>query len=132
LELCDDILVDTVVLANYEFFSSIFRTFRVSVSDRYPAKVWKELGVFEARNTREVQAFAIENPLIWARYLKIEFLTHYGNEFYCPVSLVRVHGTTMMEEYKNEEINAIEDVVPEEEVVEEPMQAVESTESTSS
>ncbi|KAL1968979.1 hypothetical protein VTN77DRAFT_813 [Rasamsonia byssochlamydoides] len=104
LELCDDILIDTIVLANYEFFSSIFRTFRVSVSDRYPVKAdkWRELGVFEARNTREVQAFAIENPLIWARYVKIEFLTHYGNEFYCPVSLVRVHGTTMMEEYKND------------------------------
>lgn len=104
LELCDDILVDTVVLANYEFFSSIFRTFRVSVSDRYPAKPdqWKELGVYEARNTREVQAFAVENPLIWARYLKIELLTHYGNEFYCPLSLIRVHGTTMMEEYKHD------------------------------
>lgn len=103
-ELCDDILVDTVVLANYEFFSSIFHTFRVSVADRYPAKPdqWKELGVYEARNTREVQAFAIENPLIWARYLKIELLTHYGNEFYCPLSLVRVHGTTMLEEYKHD------------------------------
>ncbi|KAJ5981271.1 hypothetical protein N7522_013692 [Penicillium canescens] len=105
LELCDDILVDTVVLANYEFFSSIFHTFRVSVSDRYPAKPdqWKELGVYEARNTREVQAFAVENSLIWARYLRIEFLTHYGHEFFCPVSLIRVHGTTMMEEYKHDE-----------------------------
>jgi hypothetical protein len=105
LELCDDILVDTVVLGNYEFFSSIFHTFRVSVSDRYPAKPdqWKELGVYEARNTREVQAFAVENSLIWARYLRIEFLTHYGHEFYCPVSLIRVHGTTMMEEYKHDE-----------------------------
>ncbi|KAJ5804019.1 uncharacterized protein N7518_000322 [Penicillium psychrosexuale] len=105
LEMCDDILVDTVVLANYEFFSSIFHTFRVSVSDRYPAKPdqWKELGVYEARNTREVQAFAVENSLIWARYLRIEFLTHYGHEFFCPVSLIRVHGTTMMEEYKHGE-----------------------------
>ncbi|KAJ6132102.1 Sad1/UNC-like C-terminal [Penicillium samsonianum] len=105
LELCDDILVDTVVLANYEFFSSIFHTFRVSVSDRYPAKPdqWKELGVYEARNTREVQAFAVENSLIWARYLRVEFLTHYGHEFFCPVSLIRVHGTTMMEEYKHGE-----------------------------
>lgn len=102
LELCDDILVDTVVIANYEFFSSIFRTFKISVSDRYPAKQWREVGTYEAANTREVQAFAVENPLIWARYIKIDFLTHYGNEFYCPVSLVRVHGTTMMEEYKNE------------------------------
>ncbi|RMZ86183.1 hypothetical protein DV737_g287, partial [Chaetothyriales sp. CBS 132003] len=104
LELCDDISIDTIVLANFEFFSSIFRTFRVSVSDKYPVKAdkWKEIGIFEARNTREVQAFLVDNPTIWARYLKIEILTHYGNEYYCPVSLVRVHGTTMMEEYKRD------------------------------
>ena len=104
VELCDDILIDTVVLANFEFFSSIFRTFRVSVSDRYPVKLdkWKDLGTYEARNSRDVQAFLVENPLIWARYLRIEFLTHFGNEYYCPVSLLRVHGTTMMEEFNHE------------------------------
>ncbi|KAF2720504.1 hypothetical protein K431DRAFT_199549, partial [Polychaeton citri CBS 116435] len=105
VELCNDILIDTVVLANYEFFSSIFRHFRVSVSDRYPVKMekWKDLGTFEARNTREVQAFLIEHPQIWARYMRIEFLSHYGNEYYCPLSLVRVHGTTMMEQFRQEE-----------------------------
>ncbi|KAL8643426.1 MAG: hypothetical protein Q9226_008384 [Calogaya cf. arnoldii] len=104
VELCNDILVDTVVLANFEFFSSIFRTFRVSVSDRYPVKFdkWRELGTFEARNSRGIQAFIIEEPQIWARYLRIEFLSHYGQEFYCPISLLRVHGTTMMEEFNHE------------------------------
>ena len=104
IELCDAILIDTVVLANFEFFSSMFRSFRVSVSDRYPVKLdkWRELGVYEARNSRQVQAFLVENPLIWARYLRVEFLTHYGNEYYCPVSLLRVHGTTMMEEFNTE------------------------------
>ncbi|KAL9101334.1 MAG: hypothetical protein Q9163_003402 [Psora crenata] len=108
VELCDAILIDTVVLANFEFFSSMFRNFRVSVSDRYPVKLdkWRELGTYEARNSREVQAFLVENPLIWARYLRVEFLTHYGNEYYCPVSLLRVHGTTMMEEFNAEVKNA--------------------------
>ena len=108
VELCDNILIDTIVLANFEFFSSIFRTFRISVSDKYPVKLekWRELGVYEARNTREVQAFLVENPLIWARYLRVEFLTHYGNEYYCPVSLLRVHGTTMMEEFNSEMKNS--------------------------
>ena len=103
LELCGDILIDTIVMANFEFFSSTFREFRVSISDRYPVKAerWQTLGTFEARNTRQVQAFLVENPLIWARYLRIEFLSHYGKEHYCPVSLVRVHGTTMMEDYKH-------------------------------
>ncbi|MCJ1283013.1 hypothetical protein MMC26_002340 [Xylographa opegraphella] len=104
VELCNDILIDTVVLGNFEFFSSTFRTFRVSVSDRYPVKMekWRELGTFEARNSRDVQAFMVENPLIWSRYLRIEFLTHYGNEYYCPVSLLRIHGKTMMDDYRNE------------------------------
>lgn len=105
VELCDDIQIDTIVLANYEFFSSSFRHFRVSVSDRYPVKMekWKELGTFEAMNVRDIQAFLVENPLIWAKYLRIEFLTHYGTEYYCPVSLLRVHGTTMIEDYRHAE-----------------------------
>src|SRR5947209_3343158 len=41
--------------------------------------------------------------MLWVRYLRIDFLTHYGQKIYCPVSLLRVHGTTMMEEYKKEE-----------------------------
>lgn len=106
IEMCEDILVDTIVLANFEFFSSTFKEFRVSVTERYPTndRGWKTLGTFIGSNTREIQVFAIENPLIWARYVKIEFLSHYGTEFYCPLTLLRIHGTTMMEEYKNQEI----------------------------
>ncbi|KAI9661601.1 MAG: hypothetical protein M1821_008839 [Bathelium mastoideum] len=125
VELCNDILIDTVVLANFEFFSSMFRTFRLSVSDRYPVKMerWRELGTFEARNSREVQAFLVENPLIWARYLRIEFLEHYGNEFYCPLSLVRVHGTTMLEEYRHQEEAARDEELAIEEVAEDVIKA---------
>ncbi|KAI0180247.1 hypothetical protein GGR52DRAFT_530385 [Hypoxylon sp. FL1284] len=102
VELSDDILVDTVVLANFEFFSSMIRQFRVSVSDRYPAKSdkWKILGTFEARNSRDIQPFLVENPQIWAKYIRIEILTHFGNEYYCPVSLFRVHGTRMIDSWK--------------------------------
>ncbi|TVY38176.1 Uncharacterized protein LSUB1_G002239 [Lachnellula subtilissima] len=105
IELSEDIWIDTIVLANYEFFSSMVRTFRVSVSDRYPVKMekWKDAGTYEARNSRDIQAFLIENPQIWARYLRIEFLSHYGNEYYCPLSLVRVHGTRMLESWKESE-----------------------------
>ncbi|KAK4123257.1 hypothetical protein N657DRAFT_646009 [Parathielavia appendiculata] len=102
VELSDDILVDTVVLANFEFFSSMIRKFRVSVSDRYPVKLdkWVDLGTFEARNSRDIQAFLIEHPQIYTKYIRIEFLSHWGNEFYCPVSLLRVHGTRMLDTWK--------------------------------
>lgn len=102
IELCQDILINTVVIGNYELFSSMFKDLKFLVSDRFPVvDGWRELGQFEAQNIRDVQSFEIKNPLIWARYLKIDVLSHYGNEFYCPISLVRVHGTTMMEEVKN-------------------------------
>ncbi|KAL0931586.1 sad1 unc domain protein [Colletotrichum truncatum] len=108
VELSDDILVDTVVLANFEFFSSMIRQFRVSVSDRYPVKAdkWKDLGTFEAKNSRDIQPFLVPNPLIWAKYVRVEFLSHYGNEYYCPVSLLRVHGTRMLESLKDTETPA--------------------------
>lgn len=104
-----------MVLANYEFFSSMIRTFRVSVSDRYPVKMekWKDVGTYEARNSREIQAFLITNPQIWTRYIRIEFLSHYGNEYYCPLSLVRVHGTRMLESWKESEASGDDDDIEE-------------------
>ncbi|KAG9290861.1 hypothetical protein G9A89_011011 [Geosiphon pyriformis] len=106
VELCEDILINSFVIANFEFFSSTFKDLRVSVSNRYPPtkeNPWKILGEFKAKNSREMQLFKVENPLIWTRYLRIDFLTHYGQQKYCPISLLRVHGTSMIEEYKKEE-----------------------------
>ena len=34
------------------------------------------------------------------RYIRIDFHSHYGSEFYCPVSLLRVFGLTHLEEWK--------------------------------
>ncbi|SPN98295.1 uncharacterized protein DNG_01349 [Cephalotrichum gorgonifer] len=143
VELSDDILVDTVVLANFEFFSSMVRHFRLSVSDRYPAKIekWRQLGLFEAKNARDIQPFLVENPQIWAKYVRVDFLTYYGNEYYCPVSLLRVHGTRMLESWKETE-GTPEDEAPEREAgssryieaaaeVPDPASALDSQEGTS-
>lgn len=102
VELCQDILVDTVAIGTYEFFSSMFKDIRISVADRYPVpeQEWTVLGEFEAKSVRDLQYFQIKNPKIWARYIRVEFISHWGHEFYCPVSVLRVYGTTMMDEYK--------------------------------
>jgi hypothetical protein len=34
------------------------------------------------------------------RYVRVDFLSYYGSEYYCPVSLLRVYGLTPMEEWK--------------------------------
>ena len=49
--------------------------------------------------------FQISNSVMWARYLRIDFLSHYGNEYYCPVSLLRIYGSTMMEDLLKEQDN---------------------------
>lgn len=110
VELCQDILIDLIELGNFEFFSSNFKKIRLSVNERYESNNWKSLGEFTALNDRNLQKFKILNPLIWAKYLKIELLSHYGNEFYCPISLVRVYGKTMLEDFKEETIKASEPI----------------------
>lgn len=116
VELSDDILIDTVVLANFEFFSSMIRHFKVSVSDRYPVKSerWRDIGTFEARNSRDIQPFLVDNPQIWAKYVRIDFLTHYGKEYYCPVSLLRIHGNRMLDSWKDSETVGEEELAEEE------------------
>lgn len=120
IELCEDILVDEVSIGNFEFYSSVFKDIKISVSDRFPAPQWMILGEFQAENIKKLQTFKIENPIIWAKFLKVEFLTHYGDQFYCPVSTVQVHGKTMIEQFKeenpDEEIATLESSMIEEEL----------------
>lgn len=57
VELCDDIRIDTVQLANFEFFSGVFKEFSVSVSKTYttdPAG-WTHAGNYKAKNIRGIQ-----------------------------------------------------------------------------
>ncbi|RCH80719.1 hypothetical protein CU097_001175, partial [Rhizopus azygosporus] len=108
INLCEQIRVDTIVMANFEFFSSTFKDFKVYASSKYPTDDWRLLGQWRAKNTRDLQVFRVpESP--WTNYIKIEFLTHYGHEYYCPLSLVRVHGMSMMELYTTIESNDEDD-----------------------
>ncbi|KAG0222629.1 hypothetical protein BGW41_005924 [Actinomortierella wolfii] len=103
VELCEEILVDTFVMGNYEFFSSTFKEFVVSVN-RYPPRDdgWNVLGHFLARNSRDAQVFKPAVPQL-ATYIRFDFLSHYGREFYCPITLLRVYGATALEQLKQEE-----------------------------
>lgn len=57
VELCDDIMIDTVQLANFEFFSGVFKDFTVSVAKTYTTdeEGWIDAGTYRAENTRGVQ-----------------------------------------------------------------------------
>ncbi|GBG89628.1 hypothetical protein CBR_g49418 [Chara braunii] len=109
IELSENVRVDTIVLASYEFYSSRVKEFRVLGSLRYPTDNWVTVGVFEAQNVRQLQTFPVEG-LAWARYLKVELLSHHGTEFYCTLSVVRVHGVSELESLQEELIEIDKEV----------------------
>ncbi|KAJ3304422.1 hypothetical protein HDV03_002766 [Kappamyces sp. JEL0829] len=100
IEICQDILVREVTLANFEFFSSQFKDFALYGSSKLPAE-WKLLGNYTAKNIRDRQHFFIPDPVLWTKFIRIEFLSYYGNEFYCPLTSLQVFGTSMLEEMKD-------------------------------
>ncbi|PVF96619.1 hypothetical protein CPB86DRAFT_816247 [Serendipita vermifera] len=91
VELCEDIRIDTVQLANFEFFSGIFKDIRISVAHTYTSD---GAGWTSFHPTKELLPFY--------RYIRIDFLSNYGSEYFCPVSLLRVYGLTQMEEWKSD------------------------------
>lgn len=119
VELCSDIRIDTIVLANMEHFSSTFEKFRVFGGKKFSGAVppvyngdgegeWIELGTFSGKNTRDEQDFPLPSQdKGFIRFLKIEFLTNYGKEYFCPVSFIKVFGKTMMEDYVDNQAMAL-------------------------
>ena len=103
VELSEEILMKSIALANFEYYSCSFKHFKVYGSVKYPCKgqkCWELVGSFQASNSRKVQSFIFKKPSI-TRYIKLEFLTHYGEaEYYCTLSLLRVHGSTLLEDLK--------------------------------
>ncbi|XP_032770537.1 SUN domain-containing ossification factor isoform X4 [Rattus rattus] len=106
IELCEPIQVKQFDIANYELFSSTPKDFLVSISDRYPTNKWIKLGTFHGRDERTVQSFPLDEQMyakyvkMFIKYIKVELLSHFGSEHFCPLSLIRVFGTSMVEEYE--------------------------------
>ncbi|XP_054751756.2 SUN domain-containing ossification factor-like [Lytechinus pictus] len=103
VELCEPIQVKLIELANYELFSCVPESFKVSISDRYPVREWHQLGTFVARDERSLQNFPLNEETMFAKYMRIEMLTFFGSEHFCPLSVLRVFGTSMVEEIDDAE-----------------------------
>lgn len=99
IELCEMIQVSQVDIANFELFSSMPKDFAVMMSDRYPTRDWTPLGTFTALDQKVVQSFGLHSEA-YGKYIKVELLSRYGSEHYCPLSLVRVFGTSMIDDYE--------------------------------
>ncbi|KAK4764273.1 hypothetical protein SAY87_013711 [Trapa incisa] len=96
IELSEETLVCAVEIANFEHYSSNLKEFEVLGSLVYPTESWVDLGHFTAKNVKQSQRFRLEVPQ-WVRYLKLDFLNHYGSEFYCTLSILKVYGVDAIE-----------------------------------
>ncbi|KAA8587401.1 hypothetical protein FQN60_016263 [Etheostoma spectabile] len=53
-----------------------------------------------------IQSFPLDEHLyakyvkMFTKYIKVELVSHFGSEHFCPLSLIRVFGTSMVEEYE--------------------------------
>lgn len=104
-ELCEMVQINRFQLANFELFSSRPKQFRLWSSERYPSPEWHLLGLWTAEDKREIHSFLIDNQF-YAKYIKLELLDHYGGEQFCTLTLIRVLGVSVVEEYENEATSA--------------------------
>ncbi|XP_067144676.1 SUN domain-containing ossification factor isoform X2 [Centruroides vittatus] len=102
IELCESIQVSQIELANFELFSSSPKEFSVSWSDRFPTREWTSLGTITVEDQRTLQGFNLQHQG-YGKFIKFELLSHYGTEHYCPISVIRVFGTSMVDEYEEME-----------------------------
>ncbi|XP_010460056.1 PREDICTED: uncharacterized protein SLP1-like isoform X2 [Camelina sativa] len=96
VELSEETLVNTIKLANFEHYSSNLKEFELQGTLVYPTDTWVHMGNFTASNVKHEQNFTLLDPK-WVRYLKLKFLSHYGSEFYCTLSLMEVYGVDAVE-----------------------------------
>ncbi|EOA39826.1 hypothetical protein CARUB_v10008493mg [Capsella rubella] len=96
VELSEETLVNTIKIANFEHYSSNLKEFELQGTLVYPTDTWVHMGNFTASNVKHEQNFTLLEPK-WVRYLKLNFLSHYGSEFYCTLSLIEVYGVDAVE-----------------------------------
>lgn len=120
VELCDEIRIEAIEISLWEFYSGVIRDIRLSAAEDDDAKSWKEVATFVGRNVRGVQVreieaeliiqtFTLPEPTSFHRFLRLDFPSYYGTEYYCPVSHLKVFGMNQMEAFKWEQRNVVEE-----------------------
>lgn len=101
MELCEPIQCERVELANFELFSSSPKDLSVAVGNRFPTRDWSNVGVFQAKDERDIQNFDL-SPRLFGKFVRVDISSHYNSEHYCPLSLFRVFGTSEFEAFETD------------------------------
>jgi hypothetical protein len=109
IQLSEDIILDEIELANFEHYASSIKEFEVLGSATHPTTSWMQLGTFLALPTTQKQLFSLPGKE-WVRFIKIRWISHYGEEYYCTLTYLKVYGMTMLETFREEMQNSEKDV----------------------
>jgi hypothetical protein len=68
---------------------------------------WEVVGEWSSgRGGRGEHHFVLHPPTArFSKLVKFKFIDHHGSAYYCPITTIRVHGKTMMEEFVEEGSN---------------------------
>ena len=122
VELCDSVSISEIEIGNLELFSSLPKYYNISISDRFPTKEWFHLGKFQAKEERKLSMFKISDfiasnggvkQVVYAKFVKVEMIDHYGTEHYCPLTVVRVFGVGLLEDDNDDDDDGSNEVFEE-------------------
>jgi hypothetical protein len=101
--LSEEVAITSVVIANYEKYSSTVREFQLLGSLKYPTSEWNDLGTYSAQLMLGEQQFNITNSeSTHTRYLKIKILSHFLDEELFTLSQIKVYGQTVFASLQDE------------------------------
>ncbi|OSX68574.1 hypothetical protein BU14_2558s0001, partial [Porphyra umbilicalis] len=101
IELSEKMVVHAVEVGHFEFYASAPRRVAVLGATQYPAPAWRLLGSWAFRDSHAVQWFALPASAL-VKYVRVVFLGAAGAEYYCPVSIVRVYGKGLIDDWEED------------------------------
>ncbi|KAL0585314.1 hypothetical protein ABG067_004846 [Albugo candida] len=110
--LSEDVHAEAITIANFEQFSSPVKDFLILGSLNYPTDTWYVLGNFTAQQIQGEQVFPL-NSKQHVRYIKVRLLNHYGAEYYCTLSQIKIYGKSFsqvisqLEKHIEEDVNLV-------------------------
>lgn len=99
IELSEKMVIHAVEVGHFEFYASAPLRVAVLGATVYPAASWRLLGSWDYRDSHAVQWFALPASAL-VKYVRVVFLGSVGGEYYCPISIVRVYGKGLVDDFE--------------------------------
>jgi len=101
VELSEEVRVESLVLANWEFYSAPIKELDLFSARHYPPAEWAPLARLQATPQRGSHLFQLPHPP-WARFLLLALRSQHGEARFCTLSALAVHGMDAAETLREE------------------------------